>query len=248
MSISFVLVEPTRAANVGAAARAIKTMGFEQLILINSELHLQPEAQWVAHGAHDILANTITIDSLATLREHTDLLVGTTARERGNPIRYLSPTELVDILQSKGVLGQNNLTQYNQHPEPQLHPNHSCAIVFGRESSGLNNDELRLCDLYTYVSLAADYPSLNLAQAVMVYAYQLSQVNHNIGLQYTAATDTATGQLQALKAKAMILAEQIDAVDDSKLMQWLSDGIAMLGQRDMKMAHQLLNDIAKKLK
>jgi tRNA/rRNA methyltransferase len=248
MPISFVLVEPTRAANVGAAARAIKTMGFEQLILVNSALHLQPEALWVAHGAQDILANTITVDSLATLREHTDLLIATTARERGSPRCYLSPTELVSTLQSKNVFGPKSIPREHPHTHSLQNLAHPCAIVFGRESSGLNNEELSLCDLYSYVSLAADYPSLNLGQAVMVFAYQLSQVDKKIGLQQLAATDIATDQLQALKAKAMALVEQIDAGEDTKLVQWLSDGIAMLGQRDMKMAHQLLNDIAKKLK
>jgi tRNA/rRNA methyltransferase len=248
MSISFVLVEPTRAANVGAAARAIKTMGFKQLILVNSVLHLEPEAQWLAHGAQDILTNTITVNSLDDVRQQTDLLVATTARERGSPRRYLSPTELVSTLQSKQILGPNNIQQQHLNSHSSQNLAHSCAIVFGRESSGLNNDELSLCDLYSYVSLAADYPSLNLAQAVMVFAYQLSQVNTKIGLQQLPATDTATDQLQALKAKAMALVEQIDAGDDTKLVQWLSDGIAMMGRRDMKMAHQLLNNIANKLK
>ncbi|AZG73410.1 tRNA/rRNA methyltransferase [Shewanella livingstonensis] len=247
MSISFVLVEPTRAANVGAAARAIKTMGFEQLILVNSALHLESEAQWLAHGAQDILANTIMVNSLNDVREQTDLLVATTARERGSPRRYLSPTELVSTLQSKQILRPIDI-QPHSNSHPSQNRAHSCAIIFGRESSGLNNDELSLCDLYSYVSLAAEYPSLNLAQAVMVFAYQLSQINTKIGLQQALATDTATDQLQALKAKAMALVEQIDAGDDSKLVQWLSDGIAMMGKRDMKMAHQLLNNIAKKLK
>jgi tRNA/rRNA methyltransferase len=224
MPISFVLVEPARATNVGAAARAIKTMGFGQLVLVNSRLHLESEAQWLAHGATDVLDNTRVIDSLAQLRREYDLLIGTTARERGSPRQYLNPAELNQRLSD---------TQLS-----------SCALLFGRESSGLSNEELNLCDLYSYVPLANDYPSLNLAQAVMVYSYALSNLSASIGLNPVPA---APGQLQALKQKARDLLTTLEVQQDEKLSQWLQDGLARLAERDCKMAHQLLNDVLRKL-
>ena len=225
MSLSFILVEPTRAANVGAAARAIKTMGFKQLILVGSDLHLEKEAQWVAHGALDILDNTITFDSLAAARSHFDLLVATTARERGCLRQYLTPEQLSEQLVARETVAQT-------------------AIVFGRESSGLSNEELALCDLFTYVPLAQTYPSLNLAQAVMVYGYALSQVNHKIGLHAKQADEN---QLQVLKQRLQQTMQSLEIEQDQKLKQWLLDGAALLSQRDVKMAHQLLSDINKKI-
>ena len=226
MSLVFVLVEPSRPANVGAAARAIKTMGFEQLILVNSNLHLDKEAHWLAHGATDILAQTLVVDSVADIRAQYDHLIATTARERGTPRQYLTPDELKDtVLQQSGSVKK-------------------IALLFGRESSGLSNSELELCDLFSYVPLINDYPSLNLAQAVMVYSYALSEVNNRLKHKQV---DAQEGQLQALKKRTKTLLQQLDTQDDVKLSRWLLDGMSLLGDRDCKMAHQLLNDISKKL-
>ncbi|MPY23882.1 tRNA/rRNA methyltransferase [Shewanella sp. YLB-07] len=226
MSLVFVLVEPSRPANVGAAARAIKTMGFKQLILVNSNLHLDKEAHWLAHGATDILERTLVVDSVADIRAQYDHLIATTARERGTPRQYLTPDELKNT-----VLRQSGSVK-------------KIALLFGRESSGLSNSELELCDLFSYVPLINDYPSLNLAQAVMVYSYSLSEVNNRLNLRQV---DAQEGQLQALKNRTKILLQQLDAHDDVKLSRWLLDGMSLLGDRDCKMAHQLLNDIGRKL-
>lgn len=224
MSFSFILVEPARAANVGAAARAIKTMGFTQLILINSSLHLADEAHWLAHGATDILDNVQIYPSLNEARSHFDLLIGTTARERGSAKNYLAPHKLPQII--------------NDHFGGEQ------AIVFGRESSGLTNCELNLCDLYSYVPLMHDYPSINLAQAVMVYSYALSSIQRKIGMQNTAAPHD---QLQALKDKANTLFINLEINKDNKLHDWFIDKLSTFDNRDCKMAHQFINDILKKL-
>jgi tRNA/rRNA methyltransferase len=224
MSLSFILVEPARAANVGAAARAIKTMGFSELILVNTDVDQGQEARWVAHGATDILEQVRHVHSLHVLRQEFDLLIGSTARERGRPREYLKPDEL-----------KARLTDYQGG---------KVGLVFGREASGLTNDELGLCDLCTSVPLKNDYPSLNLAQAVMVYSYVLSEVDSQIGLCQIPAPD---GQLQALKHKAETLLDRLKIRDDDKLRAWLLDGVALLKSRDCKMAHQLASDILKHL-
>lgn len=230
MSLSFVLVEPSRAANVGAAARAIKTMGFTQLVLVGSSLHLADEARWLAHGATDILDNSLIIEDMAQLRQQFDLLIATTARERGTPRVYLTPSELSQRLSLNA--SDERLSSASR------------ALVFGRESTGLTNDELAICDLYSYVPLANPYPSMNLAQAVMVYSYALSQTTTQIGL---VSSQAQTGQVQALKAKAQVLLDKLALAEQDKLTQWLLDGAALLSDRDCKMAHQLVNDILKKL-
>jgi tRNA/rRNA methyltransferase len=216
MSLSFILVEPARAANIGGAARAIKTMGFAELLLVNSDGCQDKEAHWVAHGATDILERVRHAESLQDLRQEFDLLIGSTARERGQPRQYLRPEEL-----------KARLTD---------HRGGKIGLVFGRESSGLTNDELALCDLYTYVPMQNDYPSMNLAQAVMVYSYALSEVDRQIGICQTPAPDA---QLQALKVKAESLLDRLKIRDDDKLKTWLLDGVALLKSRDCKMAHHL---------
>ncbi|QDF67012.1 tRNA/rRNA methyltransferase [Shewanella sp. SNU WT4] len=224
MDLAIVLVEPARAGNIGAAARAIKTMGFSRLIIINSEQHLQPEAQWLAHGAQDILESIEVAPSLESIRAEFDLLIATTARERGQSRTYLTPEQLASELE--------------------LFPTSSAALVFGRESSGLTNQELQLCDRFSYVPLANDYPSLNLAQAVMVYSYALSQVSRMIGLQ---SVEASHGSLQALKQKGELLLDKLTVTEQDKLHPWLLDHLSSLGQRDVNMAHQLLNDLLKKI-
>ncbi len=225
MSITFVMVEPARAANVGAAARAIKTMGFTQLVIVGSDAHKEDEARWVAHGAHDILDGIQCYPDVASLRNQFDLVIGTTARERGSARTYLSPSELSAQLEKQaGSISR-------------------IALLFGREASGLTNEELSLCDLYSYVPLVADYPSLNLGQAVMVYSYALSEVNRQIGLTPSEANARA---LAALRDKASNLMESV-AEGDNKLKEWLIEGLNRLSDRDIRMAHQLFNDIQRKL-
>ena len=217
-------MEPARAANVGASARAIKTMGFSELILVNSDVYQDREAYWIAHGATDILQQIRPVNSLRALRQEFDLLIGSTARERGLPKQYLTPTELNACLSD--------------------HEGGKVGLVFGREASGLTNEELELCDLYTSVPLQSDYPSLNLAQAVMIYSYALSSIGKKIGLCQTPAPDA---QLQALKVKAVALLNKLNIRNDDKLRTWLMDGLGLLKSRDCKMAHQLANDLIKHL-
>lgn len=222
--LSIVLVEPARAANVGAAARAMKTMGFTQLVIVGSRVHLEEEARWVAHGAAEILDNAICYDDFSLLRADFDLLIATTARERGSPRVFLTPDQLSISLKDSGAAKR--------------------ALVFGRESSGLSNQELDACDLFSYVPLAGEYPSLNLGQAVMVYSYALSGLEQTIGLQQSVADE---GQVQSLKRKAQQLSDLLALSEQDKLRPWMQNGIGMLSDRDCKMAHQLISDIMRKI-
>ncbi|TCN82347.1 tRNA/rRNA methyltransferase [Shewanella fodinae] len=230
MQLSFVLVSPARAANIGAAARAIKTQGFDSLIVVQSLAHREDEAAWVACGAVDVLENIREAPSLSAIANEFDLLIATTARERGNPRQYLSPTQVVQSLNAQQQSLQN------------------VAIVFGCEASGLSNSDLELCDLLSYIPIAQEYPSLNLAQAVMVYAYELGQAFHSTehmpGIQQSTADAL---QLKALLEKSASLLQKLQVDDDQKLQRWLQETLSQFGDRDVKMAHQLLGDILKKL-
>ena len=150
MRLTIILVGPARAENVGAAARAMKTMGFRELRIVDSEAHLAPPARWVAHGSGDILDGITTYPTLAEALHDVDFTVATTARSRARFHYYATPQQLLPLLEEKA--------QWMNHT----------ALVFGREDAGLTNEELALADVLTGVPMAADYPSLNLGQSVMV--------------------------------------------------------------------------------
>ncbi|CAM3866902.1 tRNA/rRNA methyltransferase [Serratia silvae] len=226
MQFHIVLVAPARAENVGAAARAMKTMGFTSLRIVDSEAHLQPAARWVAHGAGDILDAVQTFSTLEQALADVDFTVATTARSRARFHYYCTPQQLTD-----------QLVERQQWV-------HQAALVFGREDSGLTNEELELADLLTGVPMVADYPSLNLGQAVMVYCYQLAQLMA-VGATQEPLADI--GQLKALRQRADRLLQALDVVDDQKLRDWLHQRLGVLQQRDTVMLHTLLHDIEKKL-
>lgn len=226
MRLSIVLVSPARAENVGAAARAMKTMGFTEMRIVDSRVHLEPAAGWVAHGSGDILQNVTCYQTLEEALHDVDFTVATTARSRARFHYYATPQELLPMLEEK--------SEWISH----------AALVFGREDSGLTNEELALADVLSGAPLAADYPSLNLGQAVMVYCYQLSSLRLKIAQSITRSDEN---QLQALRQRAAALLENVGAADDRKLADWLQQRIGLLEQRDTAMLHRLLHDIEKKL-
>lgn len=224
MQLHIVLVAPARPENVGAAARAMKTMGFTSLRIVDSEAHLQPAARWVAHGAGDILDGVQTFATLEQALADVDFTVATTARSRARFHYYCTPQQLLGQLNERSQwVGQ-------------------AALVFGREDSGLTNEELELADLLTGVPMQADYPSLNLGQAVMVYCYQLSELMNVSAPQEPAANE---GQLKALRQRAEGLLTALEVSDDQKLRDWLHQRLGALQQRDTAMLHTLLHDIEK---
>ncbi|MEZ7007983.1 tRNA/rRNA methyltransferase [Aeromonas sp. S13(2024)] len=231
MKLYFVLVAPARPANVGAAARAMKTMGFDAMRLVASRVHEEEEASWVAHGAQEILTQAEAFDTLSEALADMDLVIATTARERGRYQHYLTPGEIREQIRSKPSLNK-------------------VAIVFGCEESGLSNEQLAEVDLISYLPLKVSYPSLNLGQAIMLYAYEMSQLMDELNADGGAAVaenfDNA-GQVRVLKSKTAELLGELGVSQDEKLHQWVMDRVPMLPQRDLNMLHLLCKDLARKL-
>jgi len=226
MQLHIILVSPARPENVGAAARAMKTMGFASLRIVDSQAHLQPEAGWVAHASNEILHNAQHFNTLEEALSDIDFTVAATARSRARFHYYCTPVELLGQLEEK--------REWINH----------AALVFGREDSGLTNEELALADILTGVPMVADYPSLNLGQAVMVFCYQLSALNQ---VAKEKMTVPEAGQLSALRSRIDRLLTAVDASEDQKLGDWLHQRVGLLQQRDAAMLHTLLHDIEKKL-
>ena len=226
MQLAFVLIEPRVPENVGAAARALCTMGFSELWLVNSDLHTRPEAQWLAHGSRHLLTSARIFPDLQAVRNAAALLIGTSAKPRHGRTDWHTPDELAAALSNKG----SSVT--------------TAALVFGREDRGLSNDELACCDLLTGIPMAVDYPSLNLAQSVMLYAWELSRLRIEIPEPLTGS-DPA--QLAALRGRLEALLPEIDTPADGKLYQWILEKLPLLSERDIGFVHTLCGNIARKL-
>jgi tRNA/rRNA methyltransferase len=152
--ILFVLFKPQSAGNVGSAARAIKNMGFDQLRLVAPEASRPEDARVMAVHAADVVASARTYPDLSSAVADCSVTVGTTCRS--GPYRAAARP----IREAASEL--NRLSESN-----------SIAIIFGPEDRGLTNRELKLCHRLVTIPTAPEYPSLNLAQAVMVVAYEL---------------------------------------------------------------------------
>lgn len=170
-NVYFILVEPQTPGNVGAAARAIKTMGFTHLRLVNPCDYRSPQARWMAHASEDVLEAATVFPDLAGALQDIHFAVATTQREREFHFPFFTPRELAA-----------ELTPMSRE--------HRVAIVFGREQTGLTNEELRLCHAISTIPAAVSHPSLNLAQAVMVYAYELFQFSFEEEKRYTGKLAT----------------------------------------------------------
>jgi TrmH family RNA methyltransferase len=154
MSIRIVLVGTSHPGNIGSAARAIKTMGFDSLCLVAPERFPAAEAVAMAAGADDVLARARLFPDVRSAVADCGLVIGTTARNRQLPWRILEPREAAP-----------EITTAAQASE--------VAILFGPERSGLPNEDLQQCQLLLTIPTDDQYPSLNLAMAVQIVTYEL---------------------------------------------------------------------------
>ncbi|PTB94846.1 tRNA/rRNA methyltransferase [Marinobacter sp. B9-2] len=226
MQLAFVLVEPKVPENVGAAARALCTMGFGELWLVNSDLHTRPEAHWLAHGSDHILDNARIFPDLEAVRNSVDLLMGTSAKTRHQRQDWHTPSGLREVLATKGSSVA------------------TAALVFGREDRGLSNDELALCDLLTGIPMKVAYPSLNLAQSVMLYAWEMSGLSEAMDNESEAADENRLG---ALRSRLETLLPELDTPPEGKLSQWVFERLPLLSDRDIGFVHTLCSNIERKL-
>lgn len=219
MQIHFILVEPAVPQNVGASARAMNTMGFQSMRLVNPCDHLSKKARMLAHGSNHILESAQVYSSLAAAAEGLDLLIGTTANtSRTGKQDYYSSTELAQILSAK----EGSLQQV--------------GLIFGREESGLTNEELQLCDIASSIPLAVSYPSINLGQAVMLYAYSLSslRLSPEPEAKQEVVPEASYG---ALKEKASLLLQHTGLDQNPTKANRILERLALAGPTDIKLLH-----------
>ncbi len=155
-SIRVVLCQPSHPGNIGAAARAMKTMGLAELVLVRPKRFPHAEADALASGATDLLAAARVCDTLDEALAGCALAIGLSARRRELSHEQVTAREAA----ARAVA--------TAHSQP-------AALVFGTEMSGLSNAELLRCQLLAMIPANPEYPSLNLAAAVQILAYEVRQ-------------------------------------------------------------------------
>src|SRR4030066_1877544 len=155
-SISILLVRPKFHENVGSAARAMKNMGLNRLLLVDGCSPLHMNAYRLASGAEDILERAEEFPTLREAISEMGCVVGTTSRGGKERHPFLTPGTLAKRLMPLSL-------------------KNSIGLLFGSEKEGLTNEELSLCQLYVRIPSSESFPSLNLAQSVIVLCYELFQ-------------------------------------------------------------------------
>lgn len=153
-NIRVVLVETSHPGNIGAAARAMLNMGLGRLVLVKPKVWPAREAVSMAASALEVLDHALVVPTLKEAIGDCHLVIGTSARLRHMPVPLLDPPAAAGLI-------------VNEHGAENI------AIVFGREISGLSNEELHLCHYHVHIPVNPDYSSINLAAAVMVLCYEL---------------------------------------------------------------------------
>ena len=180
--LRWVLVETSHPGNVGSAARALKTMGFGDLRLISPKISgvaRSPEAIALASGAVDILESSQEASSLESAIQDCVLVLGLTSREREFGPPALNWRDAQPLMKSA------------------IASNQRIALIFGPERTGLDNHHLSLCTHRVWLDANPLYPSLNLAQAIMVCAFTLREALSQdlettaFGLGFPETTDFA---------------------------------------------------------
>ena len=171
-NISIVLSHTTEPQNIGAAARAMKNMGLGRLQLINPRKPFCERSRVMAHGAEDVLEGAQVLLDLKSAIGDKILVAGTTARKRElRKHAILPPADLARMLVEQSANGP-------------------VALLFGTERTGLTNDEVYACRYVTMVDADTAQSSLNLAQAVMVYCYEIRKAY----LEMTAEPGSDSGR------------------------------------------------------
>ena len=210
--LRFVLVETSHPGNVGSVARAMKTMGFSRLVLVNPRLPdvlSHPEANAMASGAQDILAQAQIVSSLPEALQGCALAAAVSARLREFSPPVLGPEQFAKRLAALAVTPNSG----------------QAALVLGNERSGLPNELVEKCTFLVNIAANPDYSSLNLAQAVQVLAYVCRQESMSqpastspVGFQGVhASVDDIDAMFVHLEA-ALTAIDFIDPVSPRKLM------------------------------
>jgi len=203
-NVRIVLSHTSHPGNIGAAARAMKTMGLTSLYLVNPKRFPNNQADVMSAGAQDVLENAVVCSSLDEALQGTALAVAITARSRD--------------LSHAAVTSRQAAPQIMEHALA-----HKVALVFGTEMSGLTNEEVNKCQMLASIPSDQEFSSLNLAAAVQVMAYELRMALPDTGLAEPKIRDFAALEdierfYQHLE-QVLVEIEFLDPQEPKRLMQ-----------------------------
>ncbi len=197
--LRFVMVRTSHPGNIGSAARAIRTMGFDDLELVTPARYPDPEATALAVGAPGVLEHAGMHDALAPALAGCHLVMGLSARRRGISLPELGPREAA-ARAMQAIAGGERV-----------------AMMFGNESSGLDNRELMHCHAMVRIPSVDDFSSLNLAQAVQVMAYELRMAElHGVLPPAPEKPRDAPADAEQMEQFFLHLARMLDRIDFHK--------------------------------
>jgi len=224
-NLFFILVEPESPGNVGAVARAIKTSGFKNLILVNYNDLDHPELRMMAHRSLNIIRQAQVFPSLREALGDMRLTVATTMRKRHFKFPFYNPQELCERFSPVAL-------------------HHRVAIVFGGERNGLTNDELLQCQLHSTIKTATPNPALNLSQAVMIYAHTfflpLNQIEPGYNYDYASQYEIEKYYEHFLSALKLVNFVPRDGYEEfiTRVRRFI--GRSNAESRDIRLLHKLL--------
>jgi tRNA/rRNA methyltransferase len=181
MHVRIILVEPHEAGNVGAAARAIKNFGFHELAIVGARPQVTRDAaEWWAKGGASVVQSARHFATLEEALADVHLSIATTAVHGRHVFEQLAPFAVARLA------------------EETLGDEHTLALVFGREEFGLTGSEIAMCQRTASIPTSPEYPTMNLAQSVAVFCYELGKKLR----PPPKAVEPATGELiQALHSR-----------------------------------------------
>jgi tRNA/rRNA methyltransferase len=221
--VRFVLVETSRPGNIGAAARAMKTMGFHDLVLVKPRYEhvlMHEEAVAFASGAQDVLQQARIVNSLDEAIADCNVVAGLSARLREFSPPLMQPREFAASISASMAASTAASTADDSTLQ--------AALVFGNERFGLSNEQVERCNVLLHVPTNPDYSSLNLAQAVQIMAYECRMATESsthmpsgIGFQgELAKAEQIEGMFNHLE-QALIDIDFLDPAHTKKLMSRL---------------------------
>jgi tRNA/rRNA methyltransferase len=217
-SVSILLVRPRYHENIGSVARAMKNMGLNQLIVVDGSSPLHRDAYKLASGAEDILERAEEFPTLQEAISEMGCVVGMTSRAGKERSPLLTPRKMAEKLIS---ISEKN----------------SIGLVFGSEKEGLTNEELSLCHRYVRIPSAHAFPSLNLAQAVMVLCYELFQSSMTIQEETPrlASSDRLERMLEHME-RTLVAIGFLDAENPERIMRVLRKifGRSQMDEREVQ--------------
>lgn len=193
-NINIILVNTSHPGNIGSTARAMKTMGLDQLTLVAPKNFPSDIANAKAVGCVDVLEKARVESSLDEALSDSNIVIGFSARSRKSNIPSLSMEQLMTVL--------------NKQKE------HKASIVFGNEQSGLSNDELKLCNYLVSIPTHESYASLNLASAVQIFSYEyFKSYNVEPTILHSTKLSTHSSKLVLIK-KFLSIMQDLNIITD----------------------------------